>query len=81
MYFSLLEGGATGQTLGKKICSIRVVDVTTHQPGIGPGRGCGRYFGRILSSIPLGLGYFWMLWDRNKQTWHDKLASTLVVKA
>ena len=25
------------------------------------------------------LGYFWMLWDGEKQTWHDKLATTVVV--
>ena len=50
------------------------------QPGVGTGRGVGRYFGRILSAFPLLLGYFWMLWDGRQQTWHDQLASTLVVK-
>lgn len=79
-YYASLEGGVTGQTLGKRICNIRVVDATTGQPGIGPGRGVGRYFARWLSAIPLGLGYFWMLWDQRKQTWHDKLVTTLVVK-
>ena len=29
--------------------------------------------------IPLFLGYFWMLWDREKQTWHDKMAGSVVV--
>jgi uncharacterized RDD family membrane protein YckC len=80
LYYGLLEGGPTGQTLGKRICSIRVVDATTGLPGIGYPRGIGRYFARWLSSIPLGLGYFWMLWDDKNQTWHDKLARTLVVK-
>lgn len=80
IYYASLEGGPSGQTLGKRICGIRVVDAVTGQPGIGIGRGVGRYLGRILSSIPLGLGYFWMLWDDRKQTWHDKLAATLVVK-
>ena len=42
--------------------------------------GIGRYFARWLSAIPLLLGYFWMLWDPKKQTWHDKLVSTIVVK-
>ena len=79
-YFGALEGGATGQTLGKKICNIRVVDETSSLPGIGLGRGIGRYFARWLSAIPFGLGYFWMLWDDRKQTWHDKLVSTVVVK-
>ena len=79
-YYATLEGGATGQTLGKRICNIRVVDEVTGQPGIGFGRGVGRYFARWLSAIPLGLGYFWMLWDPKKQCWHDKLVHDLVVK-
>ncbi len=27
------------------------------------------------------IGYLWMLWDREKQTWHDKVASAYVVPA
>ena len=38
-----------------------------------------RYFGRIISTIPLFLGYFWMLWDREKQCWQDKIAGSVVV--
>ena len=37
--------------------------------------------GGIVSAIPLFLGYFWMLWDKEKQCWHDKIASDVVVKA
>lgn len=81
VYYAALEGGATGQTLGKKICNIRVVDKTTLQPGIGFGRGVGRYFARWLSQIALYLGYLWMLWDQDKQTWHDKLTNVVVVRA
>jgi uncharacterized RDD family membrane protein YckC len=79
-YYAVLEGGATGQTVGKKALSIRVVDQDSWQPGIGAGRGIGRYFARWLSALPLGLGYFWMLWDKDKQTFHDKLARTRVIK-
>ncbi|MBI2040174.1 RDD family protein [Candidatus Microgenomates bacterium] len=39
-----------------------------------------RYFASILSAIALFLGYLWMIWDPKKQTWHDKLAKTVVVK-
>lgn len=28
----------------------------------------------------MGLGYFWAGWDKRKQTWHDKLAGTVVVR-
>ena len=77
-YFTYFEGGATGQTLGKKALGIRVYDFREGGP-IGYGRGLLRQFGKWLSAIPLGLGYFWMLWDKEKQCWHDKLAGDVVV--
>jgi uncharacterized RDD family membrane protein YckC len=39
-----------------------------------------RYLGIYLSAICLGIGAIWMLWDRNKQTWQDKIAKTYVIK-
>ena len=78
-YFAKTEG-KTGQTLGARALGIRVVDIANGQP-IGGGRAIGRYFARILSAIPCYLGYFWMLWDPEKQTWHDKIVSSVVVKA
>jgi uncharacterized RDD family membrane protein YckC len=78
VYYTLLEGGASGQTLGKKALGIRVVDFNTGG-SIGYGRGALRYVGRIVSSIPCLLGYLWMLWDKEKQTWHDKFATSVVV--
>lgn len=39
-----------------------------------------RYFASILSAVVLLIGYFWMIWDPKKQTWHDKIAKTVVVK-
>jgi uncharacterized RDD family membrane protein YckC len=78
-YFSYLEGSPSGQTLGKRALGIRVYDFGGSGSGIGFGRGLIRYLGRIVSTIPLLLGYFWMLWDKEKQTWHDKLATTVVV--
>jgi len=78
-YFLYLEG-TSGQTLGKKLLGIQVVAADTLQPGIGYGKAAIRYLGRILSAIACLLGYLWMLWDGEKQTWHDKMASTKVVK-
>ena len=77
IYYAKSEGGS-GQTVGKKAVGIRVVDANTGGP-IGTGRGVGRYFARWLSSILL-LGYLWSLWDSRKQTWHDKLVTSVVVK-
>jgi uncharacterized RDD family membrane protein YckC len=77
-YFTYLEGGAKGQTLGKMALGIRVIDFSSGGP-IGYGRGAIRYLGRIVSGIVCLLGYLWMLWDKEKQTWHDKIATTVVV--
>ena len=34
----------------------------------------------LFSVAVVGLGFFWMLKDPEKQTWHDKIAGTYVVK-
>ena len=77
-YYAYLEGSPSGQTVGKKAMNIRVIDFGGGGP-IGPGRALLRYVGRIPSTIVCLLGYFWMLWDKEKQTWHDKIATTVVV--
>ncbi len=33
----------------------------------------------ILSAVALGLGYFWVGWDSRRQSWHDKIAGTVIV--
>jgi uncharacterized RDD family membrane protein YckC len=80
VYFVFLEGSSSGQTLGKRALGIRVYDFRGGTAdGIGYGRAIIRYFGRIVSALPILLGYFWMLWDSEKQTWHDKFAGSVVV--
>ena len=80
VYYTMLEGGAKGQTVGKMALGIRVVD---HAGGgsIGYPRGFIRWVGRLVSGNVLGLGYLWMLWDKENQTWHDKMAASVVVPA
>jgi uncharacterized RDD family membrane protein YckC len=73
--------GRTGQTWGKRIAGVRTVDMNTGQP-IGEGRAIGRLLARqILSGQILYLGFLWMLWDGDKQTWHDKIVRSIVVQA
>lgn len=78
VYYTSLEGGAHGQTIGKMALGIRVTDIVGGRP-IGYGRACIRAFGRIASAMVVLLGYLWMLWDPEKQTWHDKMAGSVVV--
>jgi len=78
-YFGRLEG-RRGGTPGKRIAKLKVVDATTGAP-IGMGRAIGRWIMRFASAIPLWLGYLWMLWDDDNQTWHDKVVRSRVVRA
>jgi uncharacterized RDD family membrane protein YckC len=77
-YFVYFEGGPRGAGPGKRALGIRVVDLETGHP-IGYPRAFVRYVGRIVSTIVFFLGYFWMLWDPQRQCWHDKFAHDVVV--
>jgi uncharacterized RDD family membrane protein YckC len=77
-YYTYFEGSPSGQTFGKKVMNIRVID-TSSGASIGYGRAAIRWLVRIVSALACLIGYFWMLWDKEKQTWHDKVAGCYVV--
>jgi uncharacterized RDD family membrane protein YckC len=70
--------GTTGQSPGDAALSIRVVDAETGGT-ISYGRAFGRWAMSLVSGLALLIGYLWMIWDSEKQTWHDKVARTYVV--
>ena len=76
----LIALGRTGQTWGRRIVGIKVVRVSDGAaPGFG--RALGRsLFAGIISANVFYLGYLWMIWDAQRQTWHDKVAGTVVVR-
>ena len=71
---------ANGGTWGKRIVGLRLEDATTGAD-IGYARALGRYIVAIASALVLLLGYLWSIWDSRKQTWHDKAARSVVVRA
>ena len=77
-YYSYFEGGPKGAGFGKQAMGIRVIDAETGEP-IGHPRAFIRWISQILSTLIFFLGYLWMLWDPEKQCWHDKLAGDVVV--
>jgi uncharacterized RDD family membrane protein YckC len=77
-YFTILEGGAGGAGLGKRALGLRVVDKRTGGP-IGYPRAFVRWLTQIISTLVFFLGYLWMLWDEDKQCWHDKFAGDVVI--
>jgi uncharacterized RDD family membrane protein YckC len=78
LYFAVQESSPAMGTLGKRAVGIRVT--TMDGDRISFARATGRHFARYLSTILLLIGYLMMLWDSKKQTLHDKMAETLVIK-
>jgi uncharacterized RDD family membrane protein YckC len=71
--------GRTGLTWGRKAMGIRLVGLHTGQP-IGSWQAFGRgLFANAISGSICYLGYLWMLWDPQRQCWHDKVVDSLVV--
>jgi uncharacterized RDD family membrane protein YckC len=68
----------SGQTLGKLLTSSRVVD-PLGQP-LGFSRALVRTLGIALSILPLGFGFVGLWSDIGRRAWHDRLASTKVVR-
>lgn len=69
----------TGQTLGNIVMKIKVARADGQALSIST--GVLRYVGYVISIIAIFIGVLWVLWDPNKQGWHDKIASTVVVRA
>jgi uncharacterized RDD family membrane protein YckC len=70
--------GSSGMTLGGRLLGVRVVDRDGQQPSYGT--AAIRWVGSIISGIILFIGYIMAFWDSKKQTLHDKMAGTYVVK-
>jgi uncharacterized RDD family membrane protein YckC len=71
---------ARGLTPGKYLAGEQVVE---HLTGKNPGIGrmlLREIIGKWVSGLLFGLGYFWAIWDKDGQAWHDKIAGTVVVK-
>ena len=77
-YFALMESSGRQGTLGKQAMRIKVTDVNGER--ISFGRATGRYFLKGVSSFEFMLGYLISFSDQ-RQTWHDYMAKTLVVRS
>jgi uncharacterized RDD family membrane protein YckC len=64
----------SGRTLGMQSWGLRVESTDERRPGLKA--ASVRFVAALLSWLPLGLGFFWQLWDRDKLTWHDRLSGT-----
>jgi uncharacterized RDD family membrane protein YckC len=67
-----------GTTLGGIIIGLKIV--RTHGAEMRVVDAIVRGLSAIFSVVAMGIGCFWMLQDRERQMWHDKIAGTLVIK-
>jgi uncharacterized RDD family membrane protein YckC len=68
-----------GQTLGMRAWRIRVVALDGR--GLSWPRAALRFAASWLALLPLGLGYWWALFDPERCCWHDRLSATRVIRA
>jgi len=66
-----------GQTLGMASWRLRV----EREDGtlLGWGDTLRRLAWALVSLLPLGLGFLWVLFDPERRAWHDRLSRTRVV--
>jgi len=66
-----------GQTLGMRAWKLKLVGQDNRE--ISWMQAFFRFCYSIISWIPLGAGYLWMLVDKQKLTWHDRVSKTYII--
>ena len=67
-----------GTTLGGIVVGVRIIRIHGGNPRFAD--VLVRALSSLFSLAALGIGCFWMLQDRERQMWHDKIAGTAIVK-
>lgn len=78
VYFAGMESSKLQATLGKKLLGMRVTGPDGGK--ISFGRATGRFFGKQLSALILGIGFLMVGFTQKKQGLHDMMANTVITK-
>ena len=78
VYHVYFIASPSGQTPGMRLCRTRAINVDPGQP-IDVRAAFVRYIVSLISGMVCFIGYLWMLWDPERQTWHDIGPRGLVV--
>jgi len=78
LYTALFESGSRQGTPGKLAVNLKVTDLTGNP--ISFGRATGRYFAEWITALTLGVGYAMVAFTDRRQSLHDMLAGTVVVR-
>ena len=68
----------SGQTLGMQVWGIRIQN--TDGTAITLWQALLRFVVAIGSWLCLGLGFLWMLWDKEQRSWHDIYSDSRTVQ-
>ena len=78
LYYSTLESSRLQGTIGKFLIGIKVVDYNNNR--IDFTKATLRYVSSLLSMMFLFFGYLMILFTEKKQSLHDIISKTLVVR-
>jgi uncharacterized RDD family membrane protein YckC len=67
-----------GTTPGHALLGLRIVKSDGSKADFGT--MFIRSLGKIVSGLFFGLGFYWAIFDKDRQAWHDKMAGTYVVE-
>lgn len=78
LYAASFESSPWQATIGKRAMDVYVTDLKGHRLSFA--QASGRFFGKIVSALILGIGFIMIGFTGRKQALHDLLAGCLVVR-
>ena len=78
LLYHVVMWGWQGTTVGGLVFGLRIYKQTGER--IGFGIATIRSMASFFSAVVLFLGFFWAGWNREKLSWHDIIAGTVVAK-
>lgn len=77
-YYIIFWVNYDGATPGKRLLAIKIIKEDGTK--VSYATAIIRYLGNLVSGFVFGLGYLWVVLDKKKQSWHDKIANTYVIQ-
>lgn len=77
LYYAVMESSTVQASLGKMAFEIRVTDLNGNRLSFW--RATGRFWGKLVSGLIFGFGFFMTAFTAKKQALHDVMAGCLVV--
>lgn len=78
IYSTILDASSFNGSFGKYLMGIKVID--EYGQRLTFQQSLMRNSTKVISQAVFSLGFIWILFDKKRQGWHDKIAKTLVVE-